>query len=71
MVKPNFEDWHKAYQAIIKYLLWIANSAGCRSLGSIGSGKSRKNSLSKVATSWTPVSTVSVISPPRLNSSRN
>ena len=53
------------------YLLWIANRAGCKSLGRIGSGRSRKNSLSKVATSWTPVSTVSVISPPRLNSSRN
>ena len=52
-------------------LLWIAKSDACKSFGKIGSGKSLKNSLSRVATSCTPVSTDSVISRPRSNSSRN
>ena len=41
------------------------------SFGISGSGKSRKNSLSNVATSCTPVSIERVICPPRSNSSRN
>ena len=54
-----------------KHLRWIARRAGWTSLGIKGSGRSRKNSLSKVATSCTPVSMESVICPPRSNSSRN
>ena len=52
-------------------LLCMAKREDWTSFGISGSGKSRKNSLSNVATSCTPVSIERVICPPRSNSSLN
>ena len=54
-----------------KILLCMAKREDWTSFGISGSGKSRKNSLSNVATSCTPVSIERVICPPRSNSSLN
>lgn len=51
--------------------LWVLRKGSYRSLDSRGSGRSLKNSLSSVATSWGQWSAVSCTSPNRSNSSRS